>query len=159
MYPERIRKYALSAIAGTPEVLEAVLHGVTDGEADSRPDPERFTIREVLCHLADWEPIWLERLSAIAEQEKPFLPGYDEGQFAIERDYAHSNTTEQADRFRTGRLALVEYVTNAPAEAWERTGTHGEIGTITFGELVFLLVAHDGYHLKQVVQYRRGKTA
>ena len=29
--------------------------------ADRKPDPERFTIREVVAHMADWEGVWLER--------------------------------------------------------------------------------------------------
>lgn len=154
MIPERIRKYTLEALTATPIVLGKLLTGITDAEADHRPDPERFTIREALAHMADWEPIWYERLSRIIEGENPTLPGYDEGQFAIDRDYAHSDVREQLAKFAEGRAKIRAYVASVPADAWDRTGVHGEIGPMTFHDLITLLLAHDGYHLKQFAEFR-----
>jgi uncharacterized damage-inducible protein DinB len=154
MVPERVRKYALEALSATPPVLARLLDGLTDAEADRRPDPERFTIREALAHVADWEPIWLERLTALAERDNPTVPGYDEGQFAIDRDYAHADIAEQLARVTEGRARLVEYVARVPRESWDRPGVHGEIGPLTFHDLVTLILAHDGYHLKQMVEFR-----
>ncbi|GAB4469822.1 MAG: hypothetical protein OHK0029_42540 [Armatimonadaceae bacterium] len=155
MLNERTRRYLLTAVQGTPVVLEALLQGITEDEADRRPDPERFTIREAVAHLADWEPIWRERLTAIAEKEHPHLPGYDEGQFAIDHDYAHSIVAEQAAIFASERAQLAAYLREIPEEVWGKTGVHGEMGEITFTELVTLLLAHDGYHLKQIAEYRQ----
>ncbi|MDX1934827.1 MAG: DinB family protein [Capsulimonadales bacterium] len=152
--PERVRIYAIQAMTGTPKVLARLLHDIRASEADGRPDPARFTIREAVAHLADWEPIWLGRFRAIIEEDRPFLPGYDEGQFAVDRNYADSDPVEQAMRFAEGRAALASYVANVPLEDWNRVGFHGEMGEITFGSLVTLLLAHDGYHLKQVVEFR-----
>lgn len=157
MTPERVRRYAITAMEGAPVVLDRLLDGITDAEADQRPDPERFTIREVIAHLADWEPIWTERLKAIAEQDGPFLPGYDEGQFAIDGDYAHSVLSEQAAKFRAGRGAMVRYAASVPPEAWGRRGRHGEIGPMTFADLVTLVLAHDGYHIRQIVEFRQAR--
>jgi uncharacterized damage-inducible protein DinB len=152
--PERVRAYSIQAMEATPKVLARLLHDITGVEADRRPNSERFTIREAVAHLADWEPIWLGRLRSIVEEEKPFLPGYDEGQFAIEHDYANADPIEQAMIFATGRAALVAYVANVPLELWNRLGHHGEMGDIRFGEFITLLLAHDGYHLKQIVEFR-----
>src|SRR5437879_4197786 len=61
MLPVFARKYVLAGLTGSPDVLEALLKdvGPNDPAWDKRPDPERFTIREVLAHLADWEGIFL----------------------------------------------------------------------------------------------------
>lgn len=154
MVPERVRKYVLEALSATPLVLNRLLDGISDAEADSRPDPERFTIREAIAHMADWEPIWRERFVGIVEKENPDLPGYDEGQFAIDRDYAHSNLSEQLARFAEERAQLTAYIATVPREAWNRTAVHGEMGPITFHDLITLLLAHDGYHVKQVIEFR-----
>jgi ADP-ribose pyrophosphatase YjhB (NUDIX family) len=154
MIPERVRYYARTGLESAPVTLERLLGGITDAEADRRPDPERFTLREVVAHLADWEPIWHERLKAIAEQNDPFLPSYDEGQYAIDHDYAHSILSEQLAKFRAGREALARYVASVPVETWSRSGRHGEMGQITFAELVTLVLGHDGYHLRQAVEFR-----
>jgi uncharacterized damage-inducible protein DinB len=155
MIPERVQHYARTGLEGAPVILERLLDGMTDPEADRRPDPERFTLREVIAHLADWEPIWHERLKAIAEQNDPFLPSYDEGQYAIDHDYAHSVLSEQLAKFRAGREALARYVASVSVEAWSRTGRHSEMGPITFAELVTLVIGHDGYHFRQVVEFRQ----
>jgi uncharacterized damage-inducible protein DinB len=157
MIPDRVRYYARTGLEGAPVILERLLSGITDAEADRRPDPERFTLREVIAHLADWEPIWHERLKAIAEQNDPFLPGYDEGQYAIDHDYAHSVLSEQLAKFRAGREALARYVASVPVEAWSRSGRHGEMGSITFAELVTFVLGHDGYHFRQVVEFRQSE--
>lgn len=159
MQSERVRAYILHGIRATPLIFARLLEGVTDAELDRRPDPERFTLREVVCHLADWEPIWLERIRAIAERENPTLPGYDEGQFAIDNDYAHANIAEQMEKFATGRAALTEYVTALPADAWTRPGVHQEAGPMLLGDLVSLILGHDGYHARQMVEYREKSPA
>ena len=65
MMPAAVRKYLLSALAGTPVVADRLLLDVhaDDPRWDFRPEPDRFTLREVVAHLADWEPIHLERLT------------------------------------------------------------------------------------------------
>lgn len=53
------RKYLVGALDGAPDVFESLLAGLTDAEIDRRPDPDRFTLREMMAHLADWSrSIW-----------------------------------------------------------------------------------------------------
>lgn len=157
--PDRLRRYALLALAGTPAVMHPLLDGILPSEADFRPDPDRFTIREALCHLADWEPIWLERLHLVAASEPgkelPYLRGYDEGQIALDRHYSESKLWDQAARFTDGRRSLAAFVETVPVESWAKVGEHGEMGPITFAELVMLILAHDGYHLRQFAEFRK----
>lgn len=154
MQSERARTYIIHGLRATPLVYTTLLQGVTEAELDRRPDPKRFTLREAVCHLADWEPLWLGRISAIAEQDNPFLPGYDEGQFAIDNDYAHAHAAEQLERFVAGRQKLADYIAALPAAAWNRSGVHEEAGPLLLGDLVALILGHDGYHARQMVEYR-----
>jgi uncharacterized damage-inducible protein DinB len=154
MTPERTRLYVLHGLSATPVVLETLLNGITEDEADYRPDPERFTIREALAHMADWEPIWRERIRLIAETDDPFLPGYDEGQWAIDNDYAHSVVAEQVAKFRAGREALTAYLRGLSPEAWERTGRHEEWKQMSIANLAALVLGHDGYHTRQIIEWR-----
>lgn len=155
MFPVNVHKYQFFALSGTPDVLERLLSGYASDASvwDARPDPARFTLREVVAHLADWESIFLERLTRTAGLEEPTLQGYDEGQFAIERDYAHSDPHANLGRFRAGRQDLLRFLDNLPDTAWDRIGKHSEIGLITLEAQVALIVAHDGYHTAQVVQW------
>lgn len=153
--PVRAKFYLLNGLTGTPDVLDGLLKDKSSDNPiwDNRPDPERFTLREVIAHLADWEPIWLERILRILKEDEPSLPGYDEGQYAIDRDYAHSDPQENLRRFRNGRQELIAILSNVKEDEWDRVGLHAEIGkTSAFGFAV-LIAGHDGYHTRQVAQW------
>lgn len=152
--PDRIRIYRFKGLEATPTLYARLLEGITEAELDLRPDPERFTLREALAHVADWEAIWLERMRLIATEDDPFLPGYDEAQWAIDNDYAHADATEQLTRITNGRAEMTTFLSDLPAEAYARTGRHGEIGALTLGDLVTLVLSHDVYHLHQIADFR-----
>lgn len=149
------KRYVLSALEGTPDVLEQLLRGVSaeDPAWDRRPDPERFTIREVLAHLADWEEVFLDRLTRTREQEEPVLQGYDEGQVALDRDYAHQDSYANLARFRKGREKLIAFLRSMNDAEWGRIGRHTEIGPISLESQAALICGHDGYHTWQIAQW------
>ena len=153
MLPEKARFYLLQGLDAAPVAIERILETTESIDWDRRPDAERFTLREVVCHLADWEPIWLERIRRMAEEDTPSLPGYDEGQMAIDRDYAHADPHEQLRRFRRGRAELVNYLRNLPAESWLRRANHSEWHNLSIEHLATLILGHDGYHSRQVAEW------
>src|SRR5437764_548687 len=115
------RRYLTTALAGTPDVLEALLKNQASDDPvwDFRPDPDRFTLREMVAHLADWEPIFMERFQRTRSETEPRLPDYDEGKIAIERDYAHSDPIANLARFRAGRASLVTFLQSLDDADWE----------------------------------------
>src|SRR6185369_15230445 len=157
MFPDKARFYVMQGLAGAPYVIDRLLQGAASDEFDKRPDPERFTIREVMGHLADWEGVWLERLIRIRDEDNPYLPGYDEGQWAIDHDYAHMDVREQQSRFRDGREKLVSALKGLTPEQWERTASHGEWGSITVEAMAALVLGHDGYHTRQIADWLNAK--
>ncbi len=148
------QSYLFAALDSGPALLGASVHGLTDAEADFRPDPARFTIREALAHLADWEPVFLERLTRMRDEDHPTLPGYDEGQWAIEHDYARSCWQEQRDLFAERRRALASVVRSLTPEDWQRTAHRPEIGVLSMQDLALLIPLHDLYHLRQIADWR-----
>ena len=157
MLPEKARLYLLEGLESAPVVIERMLRTAESLDWNRRPDAERFSLREVVCHLADWEPIWLERIRRMAEEDNPRLPGYDEGQMAIDRDYAHAEPREQLARFTSGRVALLRYLRSLPSESWSRPGFHSEWNEVTVASVAVLILGHDGYHTKQVAEWLDGK--
>jgi hypothetical protein len=153
--PAKVLSYLMHPLTGMPQTLAVLLKGITSEELDARPFPDRFTLREAIAHVADWEGVWLERIQKIATEDSPFLPGYDEGQWAIDNDYAHSDFAEQMARIVAGRGAIITFLGGLEPSAWQRIGQHGELGAISLFELMVLITGHDGYHLQQVIEYRK----
>lgn len=155
MLPEKVLSYLMVALEGAPDLFDVLLRGMTDEEADRRPDPDRFTIREALAHLAEWEDVFRERLVLTRDQPDPVLQGYDEGQWALDHDYAHSDWREQARLYRERRSEMVRLLRALTPDQWDRVGQHTEAGPITLAEQAVLISAHDSYHLQQIARWRR----
>ena len=79
----------LDAFRASPAVYTALLEGVTQEEAtQAKGGDENWSVVEVMCHLRDAEERALERTRAMRDQDNPFMPGYDQDEWARERNYA-----------------------------------------------------------------------
>jgi hypothetical protein len=154
VFPARVRVYLMTALKGAPAVMAALLDALTDAEADFRPDPDRFTIREALSHLADWEDVFTGRIVKTLEEDTPTLVGIDEGAVAIERRYSERPWAEQARLYAERRAQLAALLEGLSASDWRRVGVHTEVGPVTVQDQFALIVGHDGYHLEHVVAWR-----
>lgn len=154
--PPKNREYIVNALAGVPVILHALLDGV--GPDDPRWDAvvveDRFTLREILAHLADFDPIFLDRIMRTYSENEPNLPDYDEGRLASEHDYAHKNPEESFAFFQTGRAQLIKLIEDLPAEAWTRVSRKDGVEW-SLQAWVVQALAHDGYHLRQVAEWLR----
>jgi hypothetical protein len=149
------RAYLYSALEETPRIFRYVLGDMTEEQADARLDPDRFTLREAVAHLADWETVLLYRMRRIAEEELPVLPDIDEWDRGIEKRYSGTDWREQLDTLESRRTEMVAFLHEIPAEAWARRGIRPEIGEITLMDIVQLIPIHDVYHIKQAREYLR----
>ena len=148
------KNYLFTALEAGPELLETMIEGLTAEEADLRPESERFTIREAVAHLADWEPIFLGRMKRICAEDRPKLVSIDEGQLAIDNEYDKTDPQLELKRFREGRQTLIAFLREREDSDWRRIGDHF-IGELSLEAMAFLPAIHDAYHLKQINDYRK----
>ena len=121
---------------------------------DARPDPERFTIREALAHLADWEPIWQARIIRIRDEDSPELPNVDEEQMALDHNYAQQDPRANLLSFRKERKLLLHLLESLPDSAWDRIGSRTPgVGPISLEAMAVMILGHDGYHAHQVITW------
>lgn len=155
--PQAVRdNYLLAALAGTPAIFDGLLDGLgpADPRWDARPDPARFTLREMAAHLADWEPIFHARLQRTLTEDEPTLPDVDEEAAAIANDYAHADPIESLRRYREGRAATMELLSAVGGQVWQRSAVRPPvIGPITLEAQVVLMLSHDCYHMRQAVEW------
>ncbi len=155
MLPPRAKYYLISALEANPSVLSHLLKdlGPDDARWDKRPDPERFTLREMVAHLADWEPINIQRLTRIREEDNPFIPDIDEGEMAIKNNYGTLDPIASVTQYVDGRNAVVAFLRELPEEAWQRIATREFLGEMDIAAQATLIAGHDGYHLKQTLDW------
>ena len=153
MINEAVRHYILQGISATPVVLTHLLQDTNRQIWDRRPDPERFTLREAVAHLADWESVWLARLGKVIKLDRPILPDLDTDQMAKEHNYSQADLQASLKTFQEGRKKILQLLEKLELGQWSRTGNHTSRGTLSIQDLAVIILGHDNYHLAQVAEW------
>jgi hypothetical protein len=148
-----ISKDLLDAFRAAPAIYEALLRDCTQEQAQTaRGGDEGWSIVEVICHLRDAEERGLERMRAMRDQDEPFIPSYDQEQWACDRNYAAADLREALAAFLRFRTQHIDALAALPPAGWERAGVHEEQGHITITAQTLHLVSHDSIHAAQIAR-------
>jgi len=145
----------LAILEQTPAVLAAMISPTSAEDRAWRPAPSRWSIDQVLAHLADSEVNnFNRRLRAMAAGGTPLLPVYDQEGAVSPADF---DGTEELAKLRDRRRETIEWLHTLPTKVLESDGRHGEIGRITFGELLNEFAFHDLGHIRQIAELVRAR--
>jgi len=137
-----------------PELVAAVLTGAAGAELDFTPAPGRWSIRQIVAHLADSEIVGADRLRRLIAEENHTLTAYDQEAWARHLGYHRRRISEALESFRRLRAENCQLLAGLPEEAFLRWGTHTERGRIHLRELVENDVEHVEKHARQIQALR-----
>jgi len=137
-----------------PEVLAMVLTGVFGEEEDFILAPGKWSVRQIVAHVADSELVGAHRMRLVAAEDNPPLAAFDQDAWVRNLDYARRKPKQSLETFRRIRAENYELLKALPPEAFERSGTHSENGPVTLRELVEGYVEHAENHARQLQQIR-----
>ena len=117
-----------------------------------RPVPNKWSIKEIMCHLRDMESdAYLARYQRILTEDNPALPNVDQDKLAIERDYINQDAMTALSEFKGLRATTIRTLESATAESWSRSGVHETDGPMTVEQLVVRQIkGNDLNHLAQM---------
>jgi hypothetical protein len=133
-----------------PELVATAMTGAAGAELDFKPGPEKWSLRQIVAHLADSEIVAADRFRRIIAEDKPTLIGFDQDAWARNLDYARRKTSESIETFRRLRGENYELIKDLPAEAFERIGNHNERGPMTLRKHLETMAAHAESHARQI---------
>lgn len=136
--------------------MARLIERIDPAQHDERLDPERFTLREVLAHLADWEPIFRARIQQGVSQPGSSLVAYDEDERAHSHRYAELSVEGSLRQWTAEREKTVALVASILREDFEHVVLHPERGPMSVADLAGFIPNHDLYHLEQVSGYLPG---
>ncbi len=151
--------YLIPGLSLSPLAFRRLVAMIPEGRLDERLDLTRFSPREVVAHLADWEPLLRERVRQAVERPGSKIVGEDETRRAKERRYDQSDVANELDSFDRERRKTVEYVQSLRPEDFEKVAIHTERGPLSARDLVEMLVGHDMYHVEQLTNFLGPKVA
>lgn len=150
--------YLLPVLDFGPLTLQRLLTKIEPHRMDESLSPDRFTPREAIAHLADWEPILRGRLETAVNTPGATIAAYDEGARAEEMGYRSWNVSESAGKFLAERRKTQAWLKTLKPEDWDKSVVHPERGVLTVRDLANMLLGHDLYHIEHLTQYLSEKT-
>lgn len=137
-----------------PELLALVLTGVFGEEEDFVPASGKWSIRQIMAHVADSELVCAHRMRQIIAEDNPTLIAFDQEAWTRNLDYARRKPKQSLETFRRLRAENYELLKELPETAYARTGNHSERGPITLRFHVELLADHAESHARQMQAVR-----
>ena len=137
-----------------PEVLAMVLTGVFGEEEDYVPAAGKWSIRQIIAHLADSELVCAQRMRQIVAEDNPTLIAFDQEAWTRNLDYARRKPKQSLESFRRLRAENYELLKGLPEAAYGRTGNHSQRGPITLRFQLELLAEHAESHARQMQAVR-----
>jgi hypothetical protein len=135
----------------TPSQLDQRLRNLAPEELVRRPAPEKWSIAEIVAHLADAELAMGWRLRNMLANPGVALTWWDEAAWAERLGYAQQDASLSAGLFRALRESNLRLLESVPRARWvECYGVHELRGRQTVEEFVRLEAAHDLNHLRQI---------
>jgi len=140
----------LAVQAELPVAIEQAVSGLSDAAVRRPERPGKWSVIQVIQHLADSELVSGYRIRMILAHDTPVIQGYDQDAWAERLRYADvplSDALTQIRVLRTLNLRLLHAL--SPAE-WERTGNHSERGPESIARFTKLIAGHDLVHRRQI---------
>ena len=133
-----------------PRLLAELLEGIPLEKLCARPAPAKWSVSEILAHLAEDELTTSWRYRQMIESPGIALPGFDQDLWARLGDYKTWAPEDALQMFRLLREANLRMLGRLTSEEWESHGVHGERGPMTVRTLCFHMAGHDRNHVEQI---------
>ena len=149
---QRDKDRLLCNLKSLPNELEDLLRDLDEETLRWRPIPNKWSVKEIICHLRDMERLaYLARYRRILTEDNPLLLSVDQDKIAIETDYINQDAKAALEEFKRLRWETIQTLEGASTDAWSRGGTHSTDGPMTVEQLVVRQIkGNDLNHLVQM---------
>jgi hypothetical protein len=141
----------LARIRSSPAVLEAAVAAMPRDQHDRAPRPGEWSARETLIHVRNvLMMVYGLRIRRLLYEREPVFADYDEETFRRE-DLARREPVETLVRMITAEHEqIARLLDGLPADRWERTGRHPELGPMSIASLAGQVGPHTEEHAGQI---------
>jgi hypothetical protein len=144
-------EFVSARLRGDIDVFSALLNGVSERQARWKPSPEKWSLLEVVNHLADEEvEDFRTRVQLTIENPNMEWPGIDPERAAIDRAYNTRDLRESLGRFIRERHTSLAWLSELSDVPWDAVSTNPRFKTLRVGDLIASWLAHDLIHIRQM---------
>ena len=140
----------LKMLAAAPAKVAKLLKGVSPAKARKRPAPEKWSIAEIVAHIADTELVGGYRIRAILGQPGTQIIGFDQDAWVTALHYDKRDLRKSFEQYRGLREANLALLKSLTPEQWKHYGMHSERGEESVETIVLMYAGHDINHIGQI---------
>jgi hypothetical protein len=156
-YTQRVVSYTegkkpLAVQAATAKKLERLIKGVPTAKLRKRPVPDKWSVSEILAHLAETEIVGGFRMRLILGSPGTPITPFDQDAWVISGHYARRDPRKSLEQFRAVREANLDLLKSLTPQQWKHHGLHAERGVETIEHIARMFAGHDINHMRQIEQ-------
>jgi len=147
----------IAVITQTPQTISELISHLSLEQLNRAHAPDKWSVREILCHLADLEMVFAVRLRQSLAQPLHLIQPFDQDDWAVRYKAPKSQYTAASAfaLFHAARTWDLQLIASATPEDFARPLSHPELGDITFRTIIETLAGHDLNHIGQIEQLAR----
>lgn len=136
--------------SATAKKLDRLLKGVPALKLRKRPAPGKWSIAEIIAHLADAELVGGYRIRTILGAPGTPIRAFDQDAWAAALRYDKRDARKSLAEFRAYRNANIALLKSLKPDQWKHHGLHSERGQETVETITAMFAGHDINHIKQI---------
>jgi hypothetical protein len=154
-YTHRILSHAqgqdpIKLQSATNKKLTRLITGVPAAKLRKRPAPDKWSVSEILAHLADVEIVIGWRMRSILGDPGTAVQAYDQNAWVISGHYEKRDSRKSIELHRILRDANLALLKSLTPDQWKQYGRHAERGQESIERIVQMLAGHDINHIHQI---------
>ena len=141
---------AIQVQRATAAKLKKLIHGLTPKELKWKAEAGKWSIAEIVAHLADAEIVASWRMRSVLGANGTAIQPFDQDAWASVFQYGKRDAKQSLEVFRVLRANNIAMLKALPRESWDNYGMHAERGKETIAHLARMFAGHDTNHVLQV---------
>jgi uncharacterized damage-inducible protein DinB len=145
----------IDAYLSGPELVQQAVQGMSEEQLNAKPVAGKWSTRQVVCHLADFEPIYADRMKRVIAEQCPTFFGGDPDTFAARLAYEQRSVAAELSFLSAIRQHVAAILAELKADDFQRIGNHIEAGRMTLEDLLRNIGNHVPHHVGFIGEKRK----
>jgi uncharacterized damage-inducible protein DinB len=145
----------ISDYEAAPALVRKSVAGLSREQLTARPIAGKWSILEVVCHLADFEPVYAGRMKWVIAEDDPILPSGNPDRFAARLAYHDRDLEEELTIIEATRRSMTRILRTLSTADFARTGRHTVDGPLSVETLLKRVTGHVTHHLPFIEEKRK----
>ena len=151
------RKEKIDRIRLLPKEVEETIRGLSDGQLDTPYSEGKWTVRQVVHHLADSHMNAFVRMKLMVTEHMPTLKPYNQDEWAKLHDSSKLPVQSSLSILKGLHDRWCALLDHLPEEMWARKANHPEHGEVSMESMLNTYAGHGRHHVEQIRSLKKAK--